>query len=185
MIPFRHHLISLAAVFFSLGIGILLGGMTGHSWFSIEEREVLSKMETRYSQALKSNNELKQQLHRLLIEMERNKEEAAHLMAVRYADAMQGNKVYVWHSAEFEVGRLVRLFEQVGVKIVPFGQGSVPLDGPLLALGKTKPVWLEQLPDECRWLFVDQVPQSFSQQWGLLDQVQKLMAEMSVEREKS
>ncbi|MED1875025.1 copper transporter [Brevibacillus borstelensis] len=185
MIPFRHHLISLVAVFFSLGIGILLGGMTGHSWFSFEEQAVLSKMETRYSQALKSNNELKQQLNRLLIEMERNNEEAAHLMAVRYADAMQGNKVYVWQSPELQIGRLLRLFEQVGVEIVPYGQGSAPLDGPILALGKTKPDWLEQLPGECRWLFVDKVPETFSQQWGLLDRVQKLMAEMRVEREKS
>ncbi|QQE72868.1 copper transporter [Brevibacillus composti] len=185
MIPFRHHLISLAAVFLSLGIGILLGGMTGQSWFSFNEQEWLSQMEKRYHQALKSNQELKQQINRLLAEMEKNNTEAAHLMAVRYADAMQGKRIYVWHEAEAPVAPLRKLLERTGLELVPYKGGGTAIDGPLLAFGGARPAWLDELPEEVRWLHLDQLPQTFSQQWELLDRLQKMLTEMKTEREKS
>ncbi|USG63621.1 copper transporter [Brevibacillus ruminantium] len=185
MIPFRHHLISLAAVFLSLGIGILLGGMAGQPWFSVSEKEVLSKMESRYQQALKSNSELKQQMNRLQSEIEKNKAEAAHLMAARYTGSMEGNKLYLWHSADVSIAPLKRLLKQTGAVVVPYGSGITPLDGPLLVLAVTQPEWLHNLPENSRWLFVDQIPETIAQQWALLEQLQNLMTELKAEREKS
>jgi hypothetical protein len=185
LIHFRHHLISLAAVFLALGIGILLGGTAGQSWFALKEQEVLKNMEAKYDQALRSNSELKQQLNRLLLEMERSNEEVEHLLATRYANELQGSSVYVWHADERRTERLKQLFLSVGVNVLPYREGSVPLDGPLLVFGPSQPDWLAKLPRDCRWLYAEEVPDSPAKQWGLLENVQKLLTEMRVAREKS
>jgi hypothetical protein len=185
LIHFRHHLISLAAVFLALGIGILLGGTAGQSWFAMKEQEVLKNMEAKYDQALRSNSELKQQLNRILVEMERSHEEVERLLATRYADELRGSSVYVWHADQQRMGRLKQMFRSVGVNVLSYREGSVPLDGPLLVFGPVQPDWLAKLPRDCRWLYAEEVPDSPAKQWGLLENVQKLLTEMREARENS
>lgn len=185
MIHFRYHLISLTAVFFALGVGIFLGGTAGQSWFAMGEKEVLTKMEAKYDRALKSNNELRQKMNRLLLEVERSNEEVIHLMAMRYADDLQGSRLYVWHSEDVMRARISRILHSVGVKVMPYSVGTLMEDGPLLVFAREKPEWLSRLPQTCRWLQIEQIPDSPAKQWALLEQVQKLMTEMRIEREKS
>ncbi|CAJ1002955.1 MULTISPECIES: copper transporter [Brevibacillus] len=185
MIHFRHHLLSLAAVFLALGIGILLGGTAGQSWFALKEQEVLKNMEAKYDQALRSNSELKQQLNRILAEMERNHEEMEQLLASRYANELKGSSVYVWHADQQQLLRLKQIFRSVGVNVLAYREGSIPSDGPLLVFGPVQPDWLSTLPNDCRWLYAEEVPDSPSKQWGLLENVQKLLTEMREAREKN
>jgi hypothetical protein len=185
MIHFRYHLISLAAVFFALGVGIILGGTAGHSWFAMGEKEVLAKMEAKYDHALKSNTELRQQMNRLLLEVEQSNEEVIHLMAMRYANELQGSKLFVWHPTEGALERVTRLMRSVGVDVLPYREGTALEDDLLLVFAREKPEWISLLPQSCRWLQVEQVPDSPATQWVLLEKVQKLLAEMRMEREKS
>ncbi|MGG1663925.1 copper transporter [Brevibacillus sp. NRS-1366] len=185
MIHFRYHLISLAAVFVALGVGILLGGTAGHNWFSLGEKEVLANMSAKYDRALKSNQELKQQMNRLLVEVERNKEEVIHLMTLRYANDLQGSKVYVWQEENESIERITRLMQSVGIKVVPYREGRVPADSLLLVFANKTPDWLAQWPKTGRWLLVQQEPDSVIKQWALLESLQKLLSETREEREKS
>ncbi|MFY0543234.1 copper transporter [Brevibacillus sp. H7] len=185
MIHIRYHLITVAAIFLALGIGILLGGTAGQSWFALKEQEFLSSMEAKYDKALKSNNELKQQLNQLIVQIEQSNQEVIHLMAVRYAQDLQGSKVYVWHPDEMRLDHLKRILFTVGVEMIPYQQGRVPLDWPLLVFGREKPPWLTELPASCHWLHVEQLPDSPSRQWKLLEDVQTLLKEKRLEREKS
>lgn len=185
MIHFRYHLISLAAVFFALCVGILLGGTAGQSWFAMGEKEVLTKMEAKYDRALNSNNELKQQMSQLLLEVERSNDEVIHLMAMRYANDLQGSKVYVWHPEDVALERITRIMNLAGVEVMPYTESRDLVDGPLLVFARDKPEWLDRLPKQYRWLHVEHVPDSPAKQWALLEKMQKLMTEMRVEREKS
>lgn len=185
LIHFRYHLLSLTAVFFALGVGILLGGTAGHAWFAVGEQEVLAKMEAKYDRALKSNNELKQQMNQLLSEVERSNEEVIHLMAMRYSSDLSGSKVFVWHEPELKLEPIKRLLRTVGVDVLPYAEGRSLSDGLLLVFAHEEPSWLESLPGPRHWLQLEQVPDSPAKQWALLEKVQKLLTEMRVEREKS
>jgi len=185
MIHIRYHLITIGAIFLALGIGILLGGTAGQSWFAMTQKEFLSSMEAKYDKALKSNNELKQQLNQLIIQVERSNEEVIHLMAARYAEELQGAKVYVWHPAEVNIDLLKRLLLSVGVEVLPY-QADAPLNQwPLLVCGKEKPAWVYQLPAESMWLHVDGLPDSPAKQWKLLENVQMMLKEKRIQLEKS
>ncbi|MED4581519.1 copper transporter [Brevibacillus choshinensis] len=185
MIHFRYHLLSLTAVFFALGVGILLGGMAGHSWFTVGEQEVLAKMEAKYDRALKSNNELKQQMNRLLMEVERSNEEVIHLMAMRYSHDLSGSKVFVWNQPDLKLAPIKQLLQSVGVDVLPYQEGATVENGLLLVFAHEEPEWVSGLPAPRRWLRIEQVPDSPAKQWALLDKVQKLLAEMRLEHEKS
>lgn len=187
MIHFRYHLLSLTAVFVALGVGILLGGTAGHNWFAVGEQEVLAKMEAKYDRALKSNHELKQQMNRLLMEVERSNEEVIHLMAMRYSQELSGSKVYVWHQPNLKLEPLWRLLSSVGVDVLPYEAGAAleKENGLLLIFAREKPSWVAGLGRAGHWLHVEQVPDSPAEQWALLEQLQKLLAEMRVDREKS
>jgi len=185
MIHFRYHLLSLTAVFFALGVGILLGGTAGHSWFAVGEQEVLAKMEAKYDRALKSNNELKQQMNRLLMEVERSNEEVIHLMAMRYSQDLSGSRVFIWHQPGLKLEPIERLLLSVGVDVLPYEEGTSLEKGLLLIVAHEKPQWLEGLAAPGRWLHIEQVPDSPAKQWALLEKVQKMLTEMRVEREKS
>jgi Copper transport outer membrane protein, MctB len=185
MIHFRYHLLSLISVFLALGVGILLGGTAGQSWFALGEKEVLTRMEAKYDQALKSNNDLKQQMNRMLKEMEQSNQDVIHLMAMRYANDLQGSKVYYWHSPDVKLERITQVMNSVGIELVPYKATGALSDGPLLLFAQTKPDWLTQLPMNSRWLHLEQVPVTPASQWELLESVQKLLTEMRIEHEKS
>jgi hypothetical protein len=183
MMHVRYHLITIAAIFLALGIGILIGGTAGQSWFSLTEKEFLRSMETKYDKALKSNNELKQQVNRLIIQVERSNEEVIHLMAVRYAEDLQGQKIYVWHPPELRIDDLQRVLQSVGVDVQAYQPGQT-VDDPLLIMGRELPSWVRQLPPKSKWLHVESMPDSPAKQWKLLESVQILMREKRVELEK-
>lgn len=185
MIHFRYHLLTLVSVFLALGVGILLGGTAGHSWFALGEQEVLTRMEAKYDQALKSNNDLKQQMNRMLKEIEQSNQDVIHLMAMRYANELQGSKIYYWHAPELNMARISQVMNSVGIELVPYKEKGALIDGPLLLFAPTKPEWLSQLPEKSRWLHVEQVPLTPASQWELLEKVQKLLTEMRIEHEKS
>jgi hypothetical protein len=185
MIHIRYHLITIAAIFLALGIGILLGGTAGQSWFAHTEKEFLSSMEAKYDKALKSNNELKQQVNQLIIQVERSNEEVIHLMAARYAEDLQGQRVYVWYPREMNIDILKRILQSVGVDMEGFQPGQQASDDPLLIIGKELPAWALQLPSDRRWIHLETIPDSPAKQWKLLEMVQTLLKEKRMELEKS
>lgn len=184
MIPFRYHLISLAAIFVALGVGILLGGTAGHPWFSQGAKGILTKMEAKYDRALKNNHELKQQINRMLQEVERSNEEVVQLMSVRYVDELAGSKVYVWQENGKMAQPIKRLLQSVGVEVILYQESNSPDDGLLLVVARNPPHWLRH-QKSTNWIQVDEVPESPAKQWALLEQVQKGLAERKVAREKS
>lgn len=185
MINLRYHLVSITAIFLALGIGILLGGTIGQSWFSAKHQDFLLSIEEKYDTALKSNNELKQQVKQLIQQVEKSNEEVLHLMAVRYADDLMGKKLYVWQSAAISDSELTRILHSVGVATQPFEPTRVNTELPLLIVGKELPAWIEQLPEQMTWIHYQHEPTTPAKQWELLERVQLLLKEKRWEDEKS
>ncbi|MGN7468839.1 copper transporter [Brevibacillus sp. SAFN-007a] len=185
MISFRYHLITLAAVFVALGVGILLGGTAGHPWLSEGAQEVLAKMEAKYDRALKSNHDLRQQVNRLLREVEKSHEEVVHMMAMRYGNELAGKKVYVWQETDQEAKEITRLMHAIGINVVAYPGDGTWEDGLLLVVAGQPPPWLQKRAGTGKWLLVEQVPDSLAKQWALLEQVQETMTERRVARETS
>lgn len=185
MIHIRYHLITVASIFFALGVGILLGGTAGQSWFADTEKEFLKSMEAKYDKALKSNNELKQQLNELIIQVERSNEEVIHLMAVRYAEDLQGQKMLVWQAPDMRSDQVNRVLQSVGVDIQAYDPQMADPQLPLLIVSKALPDWVQKLPLDCTYLHVDTPPDSPSKQWKLLERVQMMLKEKRMELEKS
>lgn len=185
MVHFRYHLITIAAIFLALGLGILLGGTVGQTWFAYTEKGFLSSMELKYDKALKSNNELKQQVQALIVQVERSNEEVFHLMAIRYAEALQGQKVFVWHAPEESIDLLTRVMDKVGVQVVAYVPEAPLPEAPLIVVGKELPAWAQKLPFEASYIHLESLPDSPSKQWKLLEQVQMLLKEKRMELEKS
>ncbi|MFS0554052.1 copper transporter [Brevibacillus sp. 179-C9.3 HS] len=184
MIPFRYHLISLAAIFVALGVGILLGGTAGHSWFAQGAKGILSKMEVKYDRALKSNHELKQQMNRLLQEFERNNEEVVQLMSIRYMDELAGSKVYVWQENGKVTEQIKRLLHSVGMEVISHQEGNSWEDGLLLVVARRTPLWLQEDKSNS-WIQIEAVPDSPAKQWAVLEKVQRRLTERKGSREKS
>lgn len=185
MIHFRYHLITIASIFIALGVGILLGGTVGQTWFADTEKEFLSSMEAKYDKALKSNNELKQQLNELIVQVERSNEEVTHLMAVRYAEELQGQKVHVWHTPEIQIDLLKRVLQTVGVEVLSYDPQTPLPQMPLIIVGRELPPWAQRIPVETGYIHVDGVPDSPAKQWKLLERVQMMLKEKRMELEKS
>ena len=188
MINIRYHFITIASIFLALAIGILLGGTASQSWFTAKEREIIATMEQKYKKTLKSNNELKQQITQLIIQVEKSNEEVTHLMVTRYANELQGQYVYIWYPDSLEPSQYTRLFESVGLHVAPYTVPATPSSskrGPLLILGKEVPSWVHRLPAEAKWIQIDTWPNTPSKQWKLLEQVQTLLKEKRWENEKS
>ncbi|WP_134683196.1 copper transporter [Brevibacillus migulae] len=185
MIHIRYHLMTIAAIFFALGAGIILGGTAGQAWFADTEKEFLSSMEAKYDKALKSNNELKQQLNQLIVQVERSNEEVIHLMAVRYAEDLQGEKVLVWHTPETQIDLVKRILQTVGVEMIAYNPNAALPDIPLLIVGRELPAWAQRIPVEAGYIHVDTLPDSPAKQWKLLERVQMLLKEKRMKLEKS
>lgn len=188
MINLRYHYITIASIFISLAIGILLGGTAGQSWFTAKEREILAHMEQKYNKTLKSNNELKQQVTQLIRQVEQSNEEVTHLMVTRYSVELQGQSVYLWYPDSLDPQSCKRILQSVGITVVPYNPQVHVRDAansPLLILGKEYPQWIHQLPADQKWIQIETVPNTPSKQWKLLESVQTLLKEKRWEHEKS
>ncbi|MFM1653110.1 copper transporter [Brevibacillus sp. B_LB10_24] len=188
MIHFRYHLIAIAAIFLALGIGILLGGTAGQSWFAASEQEFWNRLEARYNQTLKSNHELKEQVDQLIDRVERNNEEVIHLLAARFADELNGQQVYIWRPETAAAGEVERVLGLAGLKVAEYRYGQSERETktvPLLILGRETPHWLNSLAGNVRWMRVENAPKSPTEQWKLLEKVRELIKEVRWEREKS
>ena len=67
MLSTRYHIATIIAIFFSLGIGILMGGTLGEKWMDKTETHLIDKVTEKYEQLLASNKELQKQISSLLL----------------------------------------------------------------------------------------------------------------------
>lgn len=77
MLSTKYHFVSIAAIFFALGIGILIGGTLGQGWVNEVEQSVVKQLEGQIDSQLDTNEQLRQQLYSLQL-MVRKMNEGSH-----------------------------------------------------------------------------------------------------------
>jgi len=185
MVHFRYHLTTLAAVFLSLGIGILLGGTAGRHWFDDTQQAIFVRMEEKYDQALKQNIALREQIRQLSSQAEQNSHEVLHLMAVRYADILQGQEIAVWFADHKKFNHAKQVLDSLGMKTRAYDTRGYKSELPLLILADELPDWAHALPDQAKWTLVSDIPHSPAKQWELIEKIQGMIEEKRREDEKS
>lgn len=70
MYGFRYHLVTLIAVFMSLGIGILLGGSYGQDMFANQQIDLVSRLEAKYTASRAENSKWNQKVNELFKQTE-------------------------------------------------------------------------------------------------------------------
>lgn len=185
MIQIRYYVVTIVSIFLALGVGILLGGTAGQSWFAAKQQEVLQNMEEKYDKALQMNNKLQKQVNELMVQVQQNNDEVTHLMVARYSEELQGKKIYVWTSPDMKGEPLQKVFSSIGMEILPFQERSYRTDYPLLLFGKDLPFWVHTLSEKMVWKHVETIPDSPVKYWKLLEDIQNLLKETRWQHEKS
>lgn len=178
MITLRYHIITLVAVFLSLGLGIILGGSIGQNWINEKQQTLLVGLEDKYDQAVKSNNMLQKQIQELSSRIEQSNEEFSTLVSKGYHTNLRGKKLGLWMQEGIQAEPLLQLLTSVGVETVLLTDPvtNPALTYPVLLIGESTPPWIHQLT-EGSWLQLKQSTLSPSEQWELLQQIQDLYKE--------
>ncbi|CAM3565439.1 copper transporter [Marinicrinis lubricantis] len=62
MLTTRYHIGSIVAIFFALGIGILIGGTLGQTWMNHTENNLVDRLMTRYENQIQRTQSLEKQI---------------------------------------------------------------------------------------------------------------------------
>lgn len=178
MITLRYHMITISAVFLSLGLGIILGGSIGQNWINEKQQTILSGLEQKYDQAMKSNEELQEKIQELSLRIEQANQEFSALVSNNYLTDLQGKKIGLWQQSGLDSQQLRELLESVGLKLELIGDAppAVPLEHPVLFLGGNLPEWARELK-EGSFIQLTGMEASPSKQWELLHRIQHLFKE--------
>lgn len=178
MISLRYHIITLVAVFLSLGLGIILGGSIGQNWINEKQQTLLVGLEDKYDQAVKSNNMLQKQIQELSLRIEQSNEEFSTLVSKGYHTNLRGKKLGLWMHDATQAGPLNQLLTSVGLETVLITDPiSTPIPSyPILLIGEVDPPWIHQL-SEGSWLQLKQATLRPYEQWELLQDIQDLYKE--------
>ncbi|WP_169713540.1 copper transporter [Paludifilum halophilum] len=114
MLSNRYHLITIVAVFFSLGTGILLGGTLGRPWLQEHQRSLVYRMEQRYDEARQANLQLEKKIESLekqLNQQTRNHQETLERLS---AGQLKGRRVLIWDRDTREGEALKQTIQKAG-----------------------------------------------------------------------
>ncbi|PTX52188.1 copper transport outer membrane protein MctB [Melghirimyces profundicolus] len=106
MISTRMFLIWISAVFLSLGIGILLGGIGGQPWLKQMERDLVGRLEARIDQASTESGQLRKTLQQQERRMQRLKKQNESLFHEAVRGRLKGRHVLVFGGSEREAEEL-------------------------------------------------------------------------------
>lgn len=181
MITLRYHIITLVAVFLSLGLGIILGGSIGQNWINEKQQTLLIGLEEKYDQAVTSNEMLQQQIQELSIRMEQANEEFSTFVSKGYLTDLSGKRIGVWQEQGRETEALHQLFLSVGLEIVLLNEQDLQQDlsFPIVLVGETLPDGIYGLTSD-QWLQVQSTNLTPSEQWELLQSIRELYKENGV-----
>lgn len=177
MITLRYHIATIIAIFLSLGVGILLGAVTGREWLTEQEQDLLYNLEQKYESAMESNRQLEYQVQELNRKIEYANRDLMQLVTHNYAPILEGRVVSIWYENPHEGKRVIDMLSRVGVSVHDVTDQLGIVDPPIIVVGRDEiPYQLALLSPEQK-LHISQIPQSFTEQWDFLHKVWFLLKE--------
>lgn len=175
-------MITIAAVFLSLGLGIILGGSIGQNWINEKQQTLLVSLEEKYDQALQSNVLLQNQIQELSDRIEQANEEFGAFVSKGYITDLKEKTIGLWMEPGITDESLNQFLHSVGMKVIRLSEEPPPPETvyPILFVGNAKPTWANGLPEGIA-LQVDKVHLTPSEQWELLQLIQDMYKEKTYE----
>ncbi|GAB7386177.1 hypothetical protein BSNK01_00120 [Bacillaceae bacterium] len=189
MVTFRYHFITVMAVFLALGVGILVGGSIGQQWLNEKQQALLQRLERRYTEAVKSNEQMQGQLADLTKKIEQTNQEFVSILTQKYAPELKDKNVLLWFEGTEPPLALQGMLQSVGMRVfqpqdvrkmpalpdlILYFSGERPtLSSPIVVIGENPPKWIDELTND--WVQFSNEPSSFIEQWQLLQTIQLLI----------
>ncbi|WP_164984940.1 copper transporter [Ammoniphilus sp. CFH 90114] len=177
MITLRYHIISISAVFLSLGLGIILGGSIGQNWINEKQQTLLLSIEEKYDQAVKSNEELQEQIQELSFRIEQSNQEFSALVTNGYQSVLQGKKIGIWKPEEEPAQHIEEFLESAGLEIIWLETRMPSEVYPVIFIDGELPSWYGQIDSKMRITLHDSTLNP-TEQWELLRNIQHLYKEI-------
>ncbi|WP_339062520.1 copper transporter [Tepidibacillus marianensis] len=98
MIPNRYYTITIISIFFSLGLGILIGGTLGQQWIQSNEQKVISYFEDEANQYKKTNKEYQKKQKQLENQLIEEQKDSRELLGKSIVHMLNGKKI-LWIDA--------------------------------------------------------------------------------------
>ena len=93
MLTTRYHLSTIVAIFFALGIGILLGGSLGQQWLSERQQALVERLEKRYEEVQDRSHQLEKRIIRLQTELMVGRRQNRELLKTAVRDQLEGRRI--------------------------------------------------------------------------------------------
>ncbi|WP_165898221.1 copper transporter [Tumebacillus sp. BK434] len=114
---FRYHIMTLIAVFLSLGLGLLLGGTLGEEVIVKEQVQLLEQLEERYTQTKADNVKLKRQNGELTRDQDQLERVIAQVGGHYVKDRLAGQKVAVLQLEAADLSGLLTQLQAAGANV--------------------------------------------------------------------
>jgi len=178
LISLRYHMITIVAIFLSLGLGIILGGSIGQNWINEKQQTLLVGLEEKYDQALQSNALLQNQIQELSDRIEQANEEFSIFVSKGYITDLKEKTIGLWIKPGLQSDSFNQFLQSVGMNVIVFSEQSPapPPSYPVLFVGGGQPVWAKELPTDFS-LQVEKIDLTPSEQWELLQRIQQIYKE--------
>ncbi|RKD25597.1 hypothetical protein BEP19_01245 [Ammoniphilus oxalaticus] len=182
MISLRYHIITIAAVFLSLGLGIILGGSIGQNWINEKQQTLLVGLEEKYDQALQSNAKLQNQIQELSGRIEQANEEFSAFVSKGFMPDLQEKTIGLWMNQGLKDEFIRPFLESVGMKVILIDESlPSPLPAyPILFVGAQRPNWAHEWAEELT-LQVEKANLTPAEQGKLLERIQQVYQEQNHE----
>jgi predicted RNase H-like nuclease (RuvC/YqgF family) len=113
----RYHIMTLIAVFLSLGLGLLLGGTIGEEVIVKEQVQLLEQLEERYTQTKADNAKLQKQYSELAKEQDQLQRVIAQVGGHYVKDRLAGKKVAVLQLEPTDLSAMLTELQAAGANV--------------------------------------------------------------------
>ncbi|MGI6125561.1 MAG: copper transporter [Planifilum sp.] len=93
MLSTRYHLSTIVAIFFALGIGILLGGSLGQQWLSDRQQALVERLEKRYEEVQERSHQLEKRVGTLQSAVLEGRRQSRDLLRNAVKDQLFGRRI--------------------------------------------------------------------------------------------
>lgn len=145
MLTTRYHLSTIVAIFFALGIGILLGGSLGQQWLGERQQALVERLEKRYEEVRERSHQLEKRIGVLQSAVLAGRRQNRDLLRNAVKDQLSGRRILLIGGDRKAVGSLSEVIRWAG--------GSVSHVSDLAGMpGEADAVLLlERFPEETEW----------------------------------
>ncbi|UOF89918.1 copper transporter [Fodinisporobacter ferrooxydans] len=117
MYHFRYHVLTIAGIFLSLGIGMFLGTVMAPEWMTKQQAGILQRLESRYHSLLEQQHVLQEKTDQLEKESSSTKHELRAVESHYIANRLSGKHILVISVTSVDTSEMIESLREAGAEI--------------------------------------------------------------------